>query len=363
MAYTIEQIATALGAKAAGNIDFEIDGVAEPADAGARNLALAMKPEYANALSEGAARAAMVWEGADWQAMGLEAAILAPRPRYALAGLSAMMDPGQGWDDGIHPSAIIHDTAEIGPGVSIGPLAVICVGARIGAGTVIGPQCFVGTNAVIGTMGFLREGVRIAAQVVIGERVIAQPGAVVGADGFSFVTPEQSGVEKARTSLGDQGDAQAESWARIHSLGSVRVGDDVELGANSCIDRGSVRDTVVGNGTKLDNLVHIGHNCIIGNDCLMCGLVGVAGSVTVGNNVVLGGQVGVGDNLFIGDNVIAGGASKILSNVPAGRVILGYPAIKMDNQMEIYKNLRRLKRLFADVAEIKKTVFNAPKRD
>ena len=363
MAYTVKQIATALGAEAFGAVDLPVLGVAEPAMAGPEDLALAMSPKYAEGLSQGQARAAMLWAGADWQAMGLEAAIVAPRPRYAMSGLSAMMDKGEGFGTGIHPSAVIAPTAEIGADVAIGPLAVIGAGARIGAGSVIGPQCYIGAGAVLGAGAFLREGVRLAARVTIGARFFAHPGAVVGSDGFSFVTPEPSGVEKARATLGDQGEVASQSWVRIHSLGSVSIGDDVELGANSCIDRGTVRDTRIGDRVKFDNLVHIGHNVVIGNDCLICGQVGIAGSTQVGNNVVLAGQTGVSDNLFIGDNVITGGATKVMSNVPAGRVMLGYPAVKMDSHIESYKALRRLPRLFRDVAAIQKAVFKSDKSD
>ena len=363
MAYTVKQIATALGAEAFGAVDLPVSAVAEPAMAGPEDLALAMSPKYAEGLSQGQARAAMLWAGADWQAMGLEAAIVAPRPRYAMSGLSAMMDKGEGFGSGIHPSAVIDPTAEIGADVAIGPLAVIGAGARIGAGSVIGPQCYIGAGAVLGAGAFLREGVRLAARVTIGARFFAHPGAVVGADGFSFVTPEPSGVEKARATLGDQGEVASQSWVRIHSLGSVSIGDDVELGANSCIDRGTVRDTRIGDRVKFDNLVHIGHNVVIGNDCLICGQVGIAGSTQVGNNVVLAGQTGVSDNLFIGDNVITGGATKVMSNVPAGRVMLGYPAVKMDSHIESYKALRRLPRLFRDVAAIQKAVFKSDKSD
>lgn len=363
MAYTVKQIATALGAEAFGAVDLPVSAVAEPAMAGPEDLALAMSPKYAEGLSQGQARAAMLWAGADWQAMGLEAAIVAPRPRYAMSGLSAMMDKGEGFGAGIHPSAVIDPTAEIGADVAIGPLAVIGAGARIGAGSVIGPQCYIGAGAVLGAGAFLREGVRLAARVTIGARFFAHPGAVVGADGFSFVTPEPSGVEKARATLGDQGEVASQSWVRIHSLGSVSIGDDVELGANSCIDRGTVRDTRIGDRVKFDNLVHIGHNVVIGNDCLICGQVGIAGSTQVGNNVVLAGQTGVSDNLFIGDNVITGGATKVMSNVPAGRVMLGYPAVKMDSHIESYKALRRLPRLFRDVAAIQKAVFKSDKSD
>ncbi|MDX1821653.1 MAG: UDP-3-O-(3-hydroxymyristoyl)glucosamine N-acyltransferase [Paracoccaceae bacterium] len=363
MAYTVKQIATALGAEAFGAVDLPVSAVAEPAMAGPEDLALAMSPKYAEGLSQGQARAAMLWAGADWQAMGLEAAIVAPRPRYAMSGLSAMMDKGEGFGTGIHPSAVIDPTAEIGADVAIGPLAVIGAGARIGAGSVIGPQCYIGAGAVLGAGAFLREGVRLAARVTIGARFFAHPGAVVGSDGFSFVTPEPSGVEKARATLGDQGEVASQSWVRIHSLGSVSIGDDVELGANSCIDRGTVRDTRIGDRVKFDNLVHIGHNVVIGNDCLICGQVGIAGSTQVGNNVVLAGQTGVSDNLFIGDNVITGGATKVMSNVPAGRVMLGYPAVKMDSHIESYKALRRLPRLFRDVAAIQKAVFKSDKSD
>ncbi|WP_294610533.1 UDP-3-O-(3-hydroxymyristoyl)glucosamine N-acyltransferase [uncultured Roseovarius sp.] len=360
MAYTIQEIATALGAKAFGAVDLEIDGLAEPADAGTRHLALAMKPEYADALGQGAALAAVIWEGADWQALGLKAAIVAPRPRFAMSGLTAMLDPGQGFGAGVHPSAIIDPEAELGEGVSVGPLAVIGKGARIGAGSIIGPQSFIGNDARIGAKAYLREGVRIGARVVIGERFIAQPGVVIGGDGFSFVTPEPSTVESARATLGDQGDGTAQSWTRIHSLGSVTIGDDVEVGANSTVDYGTIRDTRIGNGTKIDNQVMIGHNVLIGNDCLLCGHVGIAGSTRIGNNVVLAGKTGVSDNIFIGDNVITGGGTVVLANIPAGRVMLGYPAMKMDTTMEVFKGFRRLRRLFDDVSELKKTVSKPP---
>lgn len=353
MAYTVKQIAAALGAEAFGAVDLLIESVAEPASASASQLALAMKPEYAEQIGQGAAQAAMLWQGADWQALGLKAAITAPRPRFAMSGLSAMMDPGQGFDSGIHPSAIIDESAEIGDGVSVGAGAVIGARARIGAGSVIGPMSFVGADVTLGEQGFLREQVSIGRGVEIGARFIAQPGVRVGGDGFSYVTPEESGVERMRDTLGDQGEITSQSWARIHSLGGVVIGDDVELGANSCVDCGTVRATKIGNGVKVDNLAQIGHNVEIGDDTMVCAQVGIAGSSKIGKNVVLGGQSGVSDNVFVGDNVITGGATKVLANVPAGRVMLGYPATKMTSQMETYRALRRLPRLFRDVAALK----------
>ncbi len=363
MSYTIRQIAEALGGEAAGDTAIEVDGLAEPGDATARHLALASKPDYAARLSQGKARAALLWPEADWRNYGLEAAIFAPRPRYAMSSLTAMFDPGQGWAEGIHPSAIVEEGAELGEGVSIGPLSVVAGGARIGEGTAIGPQCHVGRDARIGPGGLLREGVRIGARVTIGARFMAQPGAAIGGDGFSFVTPEVSDVEKVRETLGERGEARAQGWVRIHSLGAVEIGDDVEVGANTAIDSGTVRPTRIGSGTKIDNLVMIGHNVEIGRDCLLCGHVGIAGSTRIGDNVVLGGKTGVSDNIFIGDNVITGGGTVVLANIPAGRVMLGYPAMKMDATMELFKGFRRLGRLFADVAELKKTVSNTPAKD
>ncbi|WP_372886509.1 UDP-3-O-(3-hydroxymyristoyl)glucosamine N-acyltransferase [Shimia sp.] len=356
MAYTIQQIADALGASAFGNTGLTVKRVMEPAAAGADDLALVTNPKFASGLSEGAARAAMLWPGADWQDLGLEAAIESPRGRYGMAGLSAMMDPGQHFGAGIHPTAVIDPSAELAEDVAVGALSVIGPRARIGAGSVIGPHCVIGAEVTIGAKAYLREMVSIGARATIGRNFIAQPGARVASDGFSFVTPEKSGVEAARETLGDQGQVNSQAWARIHSLGSVTIGDDVELGANTCIDCGTIRDTVIGNGVKMDNLVHVAHNVVIGDNSIFAGQCGIAGSTVIGRNVVLGGQCGVSDNTRIGDNVIAGGATKILSKVPAGRVILGYPAMKMDSHLEIYKAQRRLPRLLKEVADLQKTV-------
>ncbi|WP_050931711.1 UDP-3-O-(3-hydroxymyristoyl)glucosamine N-acyltransferase [Aestuariivita boseongensis] len=361
--FTVAQIAEAIGADAFGDTSLVIASLAEPGDARPDQLAMAMAPKYLEALSQGGAQAAVLAPGTDWQALGLKAAILPRRPRYAMAGMTRMMDLGQGFAEGIHPSAVIDPTAQLGEGVSVGPNAVIGPRAVVGEGTVIGPLCFVGADVRIGAGGLLREQVSVGARVRLGDRFIAQPGARIGGDGFSFVTPEPSQVEAVRQTLGDQSGGTAQSYVRIHSVGSVRIGDDVELGANSTIDNGTIRDTQVGDGTKFDNLVQVGHNVIIGRDCLVCAQAGIAGSTTIGNNVVLGGQSGVSDNIFIGDNVITGGGSVVLSNVPSGRAVLGYPAVKMESHVEIYKATRRLPRLLRDVAALQKAVFKSGSND
>ena len=216
-----------------------------------------------------------------------------------------------------------------------------------GAASVAAAQASIGAGAVIGADALILEGVRIGHDVRIGDRFIAQPNAVIGGDGFSFVTPEPGAVEAVRRSLGDTGGATQSAYARIHSLGAVAIGDDVEVGANACIDRGTVADTVIGRGTKIDNLVQVGHNVRVGEDCLLCGQTGIAGSTRLGNRVVLGGQVGVTDHLTIGDDVIAGAGTLLRTNQAKGRVMLGNPAMPMAASVESYKALRRLPRLLA----------------
>lgn len=356
-AYTIQHIAAALGAEALGAADLLVSGVAEPASAGPDDLALAMKPEFADGLAQGRAKAAIIAAGMDWQALGLQAAIIAPRPRYAMAGVTSAMDPGPSIPAGCHPSAVIDESAIIGEGAAIGPLVVIGAGVRIGAGARIASHVSIGAGAIIGDAALIHEGVRICHHVRIGHRFIAQPGAVLGGDGFSFVTPETSMVEQARATLGKAEDAATEqSWTRIHSLGSLVIGDDVEVGSNAAIDRGTIANTEIGDGTKIDNLVHIGHNCRIGRDCLICGQTGFAGSVQMGDRVVLGGKCGVNDNIVIGSDVVAAGASKLFTNVASGRMVMGHPAVKMDTHVEMYKSLRRLPRTTRTVTELQKAL-------
>ena len=356
MPHRVSDIAAALGARFEGAGDLTVTAAAEPAAAGPFDLALATDPRYAPGLAQGRARAALLWEGADWQALGLQAAIFAPRGRLAMARLTQVFDPGPGLPPGISALASIHPSAEIGEGAVIGPFTVIAHNARIGPRARIAEQVSIGEGAVVGADALILAGARIGARVTIGDRFIAQPGCVIGGDGFSFVTEERSRVEAARATLGRPDETPPQPWQRIHSLGAVTIGDDVEVGANTTIDRGTIRDTVIGRGTKIDNLVQVGHNVVVGEDCLLCGQAGIAGSTRIGNRVVLGGQVGVVDNIFVGDDVVAAAGTLINSNAPAGRVLMGSPAIRMDQQIEVYKAQRRLPRILAQIAELQKTV-------
>lgn len=343
--WSLAEVAAALGAECAGDPDLRITGAAEPAGAGPEDLAIALAPRWGEGLAEGRARTALLWPGADWQELGLKGAIFAPRGRLAMARLTQLLDPGPGFAPGAHPSAVIE--GETGEGASVGALSVVGQGARIGAGTRIGPQVTIAPGARIGAGCLIHAGVRIGPRVVIGDNVILQPGAVIGGDGFSFVTATPSRAETAGKSLGGETSAPPDDprWHRIHSLGGVVIGDDVEIGANACVDAGTIRATRIGRGTKIDNLSQLGHNVVIGEHCLFAAQAAIGGSTVVGDRVVAGGKCGLADNIRVGDDVVMGGGSIALANVPAGRVMLGYPAMPMQVQVAAYKALRRLPRL------------------
>ncbi|MEM9779423.1 MAG: UDP-3-O-(3-hydroxymyristoyl)glucosamine N-acyltransferase, partial [Pseudomonadota bacterium] len=333
-----------------------IDRLCEPKDASAGLLALAIDAKYQDELTASGAKAAVIWTGADWQELGLEAAIFAPRSRYVMAGLGRVFEPPLGLTDGIHPMACVESGAEVGPGASIGPFSYIGAGARIGPNAQILNHVSVGAGAEIGADVLLHPHVHIGARVKIGDRFIAQPGAAIGGDGFSYVSPSGDAIEEARRTGQITEASRTAGFARINSLGSVRIGDDVEVGANAAIDRGTVADTEIGTGTKIDDLVDIGHNVRIGQHCLLCGQVGIAGSTVIGDRVVLAGQVGVGDHINIGSDVIIAAGSGVGNNIKSGSVMMGYPAIPMDKNIEIYKALRRLPRSMTRLSELEKRV-------
>lgn len=357
MSHTLAEIAAALGADLLGDGDLIISGAAEPGQARADQLAIAIDAKYADSFADGNAVAALLWPGADWQALGLKGAIIPTRGKAAMPGLTRLMDPGPAIAPGIHATAVIDPSAQIADGAAIGPFVTVGAGARIGARARIDSHVSIGANTVIGDDLLLHAGARIAQGCAIGHRFIGNQNCVVGGDGFSFTTEAKSAVEELREDVDHVGAVQGSThWQRVHSLGGVEIGDDVELGAGSTIDRGTIRATSIGRGTKIDNLVQIGHNAILGQDCLVCGQAGVAGSARIGNRVVLAGRVAVSDNIFVGDDVIAGGGAGIMTNVPAGRAVLGTPAVKMDTQLKINREMRRLPRLADTIRELQKTV-------
>lgn len=228
--------------------------------------------------------------------------------RLALARLSRRLDPRPAIAAvGVHASAVVDPSARLGARVAVGPLAVIGADAVLEDGVVIGAGASVGAGARIGAASVLRERVVVKDGVVVGRRCWLHAGAVIGSDGFGFA-PGPRGAE------------------RIHHLGTVVLGDDVEVGANACIDRATLGATVVGSRTKIDNLVQIGHNVRIGSDVLIAGQTGIAGSTAIGDRVVIGGAVGVADHVAIGDDARIAGGAGVTKSVPAGDTWGGYPA-------------------------------------
>lgn len=351
MGHRIADIAAALGAEAFGAVDLQVQRPAEPQSAEAGDLALAMTPRYADALASSKAAAAIVWPGCDWQSMGLKAVIVVPRARLAMAHLTQVFD-GHGALQGVHDTALIDPSARIGKDVFIGPFAVIGADVHVAQNCVVGSHVSIANGATIGKATHLHDGVRIGRNVQIGAHVICQPNAVIGADGFSFVTAGPSNEERAlvamgRTPLDPPEDAVRH---RIHSLGSVVIGDDVEVGANTTIDAGTIRPTRVGRGTKIDNLVQVGHNVVLGEDCVLCAQAAVAGSAQIGDRTVMGGKSGIRDNVVVGRDVVLGGGAVVLGHVAAGSFMMGYPAQDMPTHRAQVKGLRRLPKLLRDLA-------------
>ncbi len=205
----------------------------------------------------------------------------------------------------------------------------------------------------------LHPGVRIGARVRIGDRFIAQSGAAIGGDGFSYVTPQPGVVEEAKEA-GVITPRERQAYVRVNSLGSVRIGDDVEVGANACIDKGTIADTSIGDGTKIDNLVMVAHNVQVGRGCLLCGHTGIAGSAVIGDRSVLAGRASIADHTVIGKNVVITGNAAVSGHIPDGRIMMGYPGVKRDEFMAMFKAMRRLPRVLARLDPAQKPV---PKDD
>lgn len=329
-----EELAARLGGQLEGPSDLVVTGPAPLDEAGPRQVAY---------LDQG-----QPWERAEQSRAGL---LLAPRtlqnqvdagrpviwveqPRVAFAQvLTLFQEPG--WlEEGVHPTAFVAPGAELGEGVRVGPHAFVGPGARIGPGTSLYPGARVGRGAVVGRDCLLRENSVVADRVHLGDRVILQPGAVVGADGFGYATDGTGNHQK------------------IPHLGTVVVEDDVEIGANSTIDRGTLGATVIGRGTKIDNLVHVAHNVEVGENCLLVAQVGVAGSAHLGRGVVLAGQAGVSDHVRLGDGTMVAAQAGVLKDVEGG-LVSGLPARPHAEQMRVLAAQRRVPQLVREVAALR----------
>jgi UDP-3-O-[3-hydroxymyristoyl] glucosamine N-acyltransferase len=350
----LEALASLLGGVLHGDGSLEVARPVHPAEARLpTDVAVAMAPALLALLGTTPARAAIVAAGAPVPEGAVAGWVEVGRPRRAMGALTRAFEAPPHAPPGVHPSAVVEAGAEIGEGASVGAFAWVGPGARIGARTVLMPHVTVGAGASVGADGLLHPGVRVGPGCRIGDRAIVHHNASIGADGFSFVTPERGSVEEAKASGTVAEGTRNVAIERIASLAPVVVGDDVEIGAGTCIDRGTLSPTRIGSGTKIDNLVQVGHNVRVGENCMICGQVGIAGSARIGDRVVLAGQVGVADNVVVGDDVVAGAQSGIAVDVPARSVVVGSPAIPKQAAFDQLRLLRRLPRIAADVAALK----------
>ncbi len=326
---TLGDIVAALGGEAVGPAGLPIDRIGPLDGATPSTISFVANPRYRAQLGSTSAGCVIVAPALRDAATARGAAIVTPDPYLYFARLTqwwaARTRPRE--PAGVHPSAVVDAGARLGAGVHIGALAVVEEGAEIGEGAVIGAQCFVGRGARVGPGTRLHPRVTLAHGCAIGARGIVHSGAVIGADGFGFAPTR------------DQG------YVKIEQLGAVRIGDDVEIGANTCIDRGALDDTVIQDGVKLDNLIQIAHNVRIGRGSAMAGCSAVAGSTRIGERCTIGGGAGILGHLTIADNVHISAQSTVSRSITRPGTYTGF--FPLDDNRAWEKNAVTLRQLHA----------------
>lgn len=329
----LKKISSELNCVLVGDPELEITDAAPIENAGPGQVTFLSNRKYRRHLATTNA-SAIILENADDLPAG-KSAIISSDPYLTFAETMNLLHPPFAPERGIHPSAVISPTAVIGENVSIGPFSVIEDNVVVGDNVSILAHCVVyrhvriGSDVLIHSHCVVREGCRI------GDRVILQNHVVIGGDGFGFAKRPDN------------------SWLKIPQAGVVIIENDVEIGAGSAIDRSTIGSTVIGKGTKIDNLVQIGHGSSVGRNTLLCAQVGLAGSTRVGNEVILSGQVGAAGHLEIGDGVIATAQTGIPSSVEAGKVISGYPAIDNRDWLKSSAVFAQLPKLQKEIRELK----------
>ena len=332
MQLTAREIADIVGGTLVGNADEPVTGVSGIREALPGDLTFIAHPRYVPAVKN--TRASVIIVPHDLAVEFPRTLVRVDNPIVAFTRIvERSAPPPVKPTPGIHSSACVASNTKLGTGVAIGAFAVIEEGAVIGDRTYIGAGCYIGHESVIGADSLIYPRVTMREHTRLGQRVILHSGVVLGADGFGFETI--------------RGERQ-----KIPQIGTVELGDDVELGANTCIDRGRFGKTRVGKGTKIDNLVQIGHNCVIGEHCVICAGVGIAGSVIIGNFVTIAGQVGIAGHLTIGERAVLGAQCGVAKDVPAGGTVIGAPAVPHLQFKRSTVYTQRLPDLFAKVREL-----------
>ena len=331
----VRELADWLGSTYEGDGEKELTGVAPLEAAGASDLAFVGNRKAAAQAESSAAGCLLV--PIEWPSPSYRTVIRVAEPRTALARALNRFYPTTELKPGIHPTAVVGEDVEVGSMVHIGPHAVVGNGTRIGVATSIGAGSVVGKRVNLGEGCIIHPNVTIYDNVDIGKRSIIHSGAVIGADGFGFV------MEQGR-------------WQKFPQVGRVEIGDYVEIGANSCVDRAALGVTSIGEGTKLDNMVHVGHNCRIGRHVVVAAQTGFSGGVVVEDYCVIGGQVGIGDKARIETRAVLGSGSGVLTSkvVRSGETVWGVPARPLKQHLEQLANLARLPDLRREVAELKR---------
>lgn len=326
VAVRLADLVAALGGDLVGDGNRSIDGIAPIDRAGPSHITFLAQARLAAQIERTGAGCVVVRPEHRDAAAARTAAIVTADPYLYFARLTqwwaAQSRPAVA--AGIHPSAVVEPGAHIDASASVGALAFVGTGARIGAGAVLGAQAFVGAGAEVGAHTRLGARVVLESGCRIGQRGIVQPGAVIGGDGFGFA-PHQG------------------QWVKIEQLGGVRIGDDVEIGANTCIDRGALDDTVIEDGVKLDNLIQIGHNCVIGAHTAMAGCTGVAGSTRIGRHCTAGGSAMILGHLEIADHVHISAATVVSRSIRKPGQYSGF--FPIDDNATWEKNAATLKQL------------------
>lgn len=322
-AITASELAARLGLRLRGNGNRPILAAAALADAGPDDLTFIAGPKYFEAGLD--SNAGIFIASSDFPAAGDHTVIESPQPRAHFAQALTLLYPAAPVHAGIHPTAVVHASATVDPTAEIGPFVAIGSNTMIGARARIGPSTAIGNDVAIGHDSLLHGRVSVFDRVRIGARAIVHSGVVIGADGFGF-------------------ELFGGAYRKVPQVGRVEIGDDVELGANCCIDRAALGATTIGDGSKLDNMVHIGHNCTIGRHVLIVAQTGLAGGVTVGDYAVIGGQVGIGDKARIEPKAVIGSGAGILSSkiVRAGEPVWGTPARPLRQYLRQLAVLARL---------------------
>ena len=340
------EIASFIGGEMRGDGSICVARVVHPAVAqGAADLAFVLSQKEASVLSSGTVVNAVVPAGIE--NLTTPNQIVVSRPRLVLAKLTELFERPVHVAPGVHPWAAIDPTASVGKETSIGPFCWIGPNSRVGDHCRLVSNVNVGAEVTIGDYNLLHAGVCVGDRCEIGSRVTIQPNATIGGDGFAFVTRETGSVESVRKT-GEVRNFNTDI-IRINSLGNVVIEDDVEIGAGTCIDRGTLGETRIGRGSKLDNLIQVGHNTRIGSNCLIVAQVGLGGSSIVGDRVVMGGQSGVPDHVSVGHDAVIYARSGITGPVPEKAAMIGIPALPLRQFMDKEVKMRRLPNLIKDL--------------